>query len=410
MQGKLIVVCAFLSVASCSVALASEHGRFRKLFSKLKNVLRSKYPQVKNSQVKRPQVEPAQPEMKRNAIVLACIFTDMPAAVRELLQLQLPIPLCDIILSYWPSDWKEKVLFHNRPPGIGMVLSFAYTLHNNRLLAISGSDYSDYSITLWDPCNEQVHVVLRAYARHISDLAFFPSHCMFVSISYEKTIKFWKIGDELQEACCVKTIDARDSIFGLAISRDYESFAYTSGGSVYVHKVATGELCFIHDYSQGFARDIAWNYNGKFLLLGSGNSIYVLNVHEKHILAQLPFNCDYISALACSPIKNEVVVAPGDEEIHLLDITSLKTIRTMKSLGRKNCIAWAPNGEYVASAGFFPQSGMGEGIVSIWNTQTGSLIAELGKNSHNVALHFLMSNGLLIVDVNGRVTLFSNLD
>jgi WD40 repeat protein len=153
------------------------------------------------------------------------------------------------------------------------------------------------------------------------------------------------------------------------------------GGQKYAHCIAfstDGALLACQSSTEGVSRLMVWE-----------------TATAKPILKREPIWTGY--GLAFTPDGKSVVCVEGEKtpDIHLIDVSSGKTVRTLKGEGDHTAFSFSSDGKFLAAAG--------QGRIAVWELATRRVVATLRYNSPNAAVfeprgqRFLVGGGYDLV-------------
>jgi WD40 repeat protein len=121
---------------------------------------------------------------------------------------------------------------------------------------------------------------------------------------------------------------------------------------------------------------MAFSPNGQRLAsVSKDGSLQLWDVASGDRLNKAPIDNTY--AVDWTPDSEYVASTSGDQSIHIIDADTATTVRTIKMLDYSYALAISPNGQLIAG-------GCHGTAVCLWDFQTGTQLAEFGKNTPNV--------------------------
>lgn len=355
-------------------------------------------------------------DLKKTSEVSRCLFDEVSAsAMHEQLGKLFPPVLCTIISEYFVSDWKpkESCIIDDGTYGEGSCIRHIHLMYKGQP-AVFWRSLSHPYIIAWDPRKGKVHDTFKAPMYGVAAFAYSPKHKIFVA-SHDKTIRLSRINtNDLAKAHYFKTIADHDEYASsIVVSPDETQFAVgLANQRICVWSLPDAIMHATYDINEYVEKQIiSWNYDGTLLVAKGGHSVRVWNVQDKCLTLNLPFSGES-GDVACSPVTNHMIVAPGKEEMHLVDLVTGKTIRSMKPLGSDSRVTWSPHGHYVVSTSITWSKGAMSSNLCMFDVQTGKLLIQPAECAwyHYGSVHFLSDNVLVAISSSGKTTIFSDLD
>lgn len=320
------------------------------------------------------------------------------------------------------------------------VMSVAFSSDN---ISVISGDW-DGALFLWSLSHDNIcHLV--GHTEGIDSLAFSPNTKFIASGSSDKSVRVW---DALEKKQTHK-FNAETLIISVAISfNNHLVAAGGRSGKIFVWDLPSGELYFCFQQAhRWFVNSLAFSPNGQWLASGSKDqSVKVWDLAEKKIyinslshalpVTSIAFHPNsqfliagtgtstreesneikvviwdlkkestalnlskestrgYISCISVSPDGQLCVIGTGNGtgSEGQTQIWSIKTGGIYKELndgcsGSVNCVAWSPDGKWIATAGDNGRFDLHKALeeiksdndIRLWDTETGVLIKKLGQ-------------------------------
>jgi WD40 repeat protein/tRNA A-37 threonylcarbamoyl transferase component Bud32 len=211
----------------------------------------------------------------------------------------------------------------------------------------SGS--GDKTIKLWNLKTGKLLRTLGGHSSYVLSVAFSPNGQTLISSSADKSVQLW----DVRTGKLLRTLSGHSAwVYSIAISPDGQTLATASDDrTIKLWHLPTGKLMgTLPEPSGNVVRSVRFSPDGKTLISGSFNKIYLWNVENLQVGCQ--------NGQSCTPAKT-----------------------FSARLGIVNAIAISPDGQTLAS-------GSKDKTIKLWNLKTGQLketISEVSDEVHSLA-------------------------
>ncbi|MXV75350.1 hypothetical protein F4Z99_13900 [Candidatus Poribacteria bacterium] len=230
--------------------------------------------------------------------------------------------------------WNPETGEHRDILGVGQVVSTVFSPDSRKLAAVTGYDYDDRDLYVWD-----VHTEERLH----------------------------------------KLVGHTGSIYALAFSANSRVAAGGDNGDTTLRMwdAHTGNLLKTFKGHTDLVRTLAFSPNGDTLASASSDSTLRLwspeTGQEKKVLME---HIDWGSDAAFSPDGEWIASVSGDDKIHLWDRKTGGLLRTLTGhTGAVTAVDVSSDGRYLASIARFPDN-----TLRFWNPETGELLKTISDH------------------------------
>lgn len=312
----------------------------------------------------------------------------------------------------------------------GLVLSVLW-LDNGQKLASAGEDGT---IRLWDPAGTE----LQRFTGHQSTVADIGWAGQLLSAGEDGTIRLWA-----EDGQPITSLEAHSSpVNALAWSPDNRYLALgLTDHTIEIWEVASGQVSQILDGHTTWISTLAWSpagdllasgdFNGRIRIWQVANGQTVVALNQGAVLRGLAWNLDNVhlaSAGNDGQIKiwnvstgqisktlvqesaveglawsttNLLASAGGNDQLHIWDVASETEQLVLTHNANVQSVAWSPDGSWLAS-------GSDNGVVWVWDGETGQQIYQLAGHEGDVTELAWSPDGSLLVSAgfDGRLQLW----
>ncbi len=228
----------------------------------------------------------------------------------------------------------------------------------------------------------------QGHSAMINDVAFTPDGQYVISVSNDKTMRFWDCKTGILERTLRAQIgDAQDGmLYCSAISANGLFFAvagYPSKYGIRVFNLETGEQSMNLSGNSEIINDICFSPDNKMLASASTDScirIWLLDKSSVHTpAAVLKIHKASVSSISFTPDSRGIVSASLDSTVAITRFEYPKFENTSKHLKHSDvvlCAAITSNGKYIAT-------GSGDGTLSLWDGD-GNFLKKLDNFENSV--------------------------
>ncbi len=259
---------------------------------------------------------------------------------------------------YNVNDYDERYLLQGHVRDVYSIAWF------DDLLASSSADDT---VRLWNTHQQSLIHTLQGHTGTVNSVAWSPDGKKVVSGSADKTLRLWDTGNgSILRALTGHT----QSVMSVAWSPDGKLLASGSlDRRVLLWDARSGRepRAFQH---QAEIMSVAWSPDSQFLATGAGNAVQLWQVSTGKTLHTLQGHTSIVTAVAWSPDGRCLASSSRDQTVCLWDPLLGERLRTLQGhLQGLTGLAWSPDGKSLAT--------VSHDELSLWNTETGELIAAL---------------------------------
>jgi WD40 repeat protein len=289
----------------------------------------------------------------------------------------------DLTLKVWDLTATGQAVF-TEPCDAVRKIGSAYTVAfsaDGRLLAAGISPV----VKVWDWKNRQFLQSLPSHSFHTIPVAF-SGDGRLATGGFRAGPKLW----DPRSGTLLRTMDGCDHpVSALAFSPDSKCLAAASfGRDVKLSDSTTGKVRHIFDLHTGNVECVAFSPNGRRLASGGEDrTVRVWDAATGREVLGLRGHTDRCACVAFSPDGLRLASASADETIRIWDATPLRgdegrqeTLTFTEHADEIRTVACnpLPAGEKGSGEGWRIASADMDGLVKIWDAQTGRVIAEFG--------------------------------
>jgi WD40 repeat protein len=252
---------------------------------------------------------------------------------------------------------------------------------------------ADQTIKVWDLETGACLRTLEGHVYDVSAVAVTPDGRQLVTGSWDDTVRLWDLRMEVHEPALEKhtagvsvaiTLDGRQAVTG------------SWDETVKVWDLQTGECLQVLD-QVGAVTAVALTPDGRQAVTGSGHATFTAAPDGQHAatLAKtftvnvwdlergtcqqtLEGHADHVTAAAVTPDGCQVVTGSWDKTVKVWDLRQGTCLRTLEHTGKVHSVAVTPDGRHMVTwMGDDAQSS----DVSVWHLSTGARLRTLGLHS-----------------------------
>jgi WD40 repeat protein len=270
-------------------------------------------------------------------------------------------------LRLWDTESGKEIL--SLPVDRGYHVNAMTFAPDSQLFAYS--DRYSRGIQLVDVATGKVRHEFKGHRNHVSGLAFTADGATLFSGSLDRTIRAWDVASGKERR---RYGDEKQAVHCLALAPDRKTLAYVAAKLVHFTDLATNEdRVPPWDASPLGVLSIAYSADSKKVAVG-GNGIAVLDTATGKPLNPLPENVSHIHRMEYAADSKVLAVWRWWEDmtIELWDTVKGRKMAMLRpKSGRFASMVFSPNGKYLTTGeGNFIQ-GKYQGIICLWDVQTG---------------------------------------
>lgn len=259
---------------------------------------------------------------------------------------------------YNVNDYDERYLLQSHARDVYSVAWF------DNLLASSSADGT---VRLWNARQQSLIHTLQGHTSTVNSVAWSPDGKKVVSGSADKTLRLWDTGN----GSILRVLTGHtQSVMSVAWSPDGKLLASGSlDRRVLLWDARSGRKprAFQH---QAEIMSVAWSPDSQFLATGAGNTVQLWQVSTGKTLHTLQGHTSTVTAVAWSPDGRFLASSSRDQTVFLWDPLPGGRLRTLQGhMQGFTGFTWSPDGKSLAA--------VSHNELSLWNTETGELIATL---------------------------------
>ncbi|MEU4511146.1 hypothetical protein AB0G05_16775 [Nonomuraea wenchangensis] len=265
----------------------------------------------------------------------------------------------------------------------GALFAVAFSRDGKRLATAD----SDGTARVWDADTGNPISTFTGHTGSVRSVAFSPDGKQLASTGDDQTVRIWKAatGDP------VRTLTGHNGdVYAVAFSRDGKRLASGGAdGTVRIWYRDTGrQIGAPLTGHTGSVVSVAFDPDGK--RLASADNDQTVRMWDaaigRQIGAPLTGHTDRVRSVAFSPDGKRLATAGDDETVQIWDAATGNPIRTLTDhTDAVLAVAFSPDGKRLASGSFDDGAGDDDGLVRLWDVDTGSeLDAPLTRDTGSV--------------------------
>ena len=230
--------------------------------------------------------------------------------------------------------------------------------------------------------------ICTGHTSRVTTVAWSPNGTRLASASYDKTVRVW----DTSNGTSILTYPGHwDRVQTVAWSPDGKRIASAGDDStVQVWDAATGQQIMTYRGHTNAVQAIAWSPDGKRVAsAGDDKTIQVWDVPSGVLVSSYRSHTGKVTAVAWSPDGRRIASGGEDKSVQIWlpfkDKNSFFTLRLAPRgqfiykghSGRVNGLAWSPNGQRIASAGY-------DRSMQVWDAMTGRQFIILRNTSSGI--------------------------
>jgi WD40 repeat protein len=266
-------------------------------------------------------------------------------------------------------DGRDTNTFRGHP---GRVWSIAFCPDGKTFA--SGGD--DLSIHLWDVSTRHCLQTLHGHPTIILSLAFSPDGSLLAGSSFDNTIRLWQVGKEEEEGYFRTLQGHTEVVWSVVFSPDGKMLASSgNNGEIKLWDIESGQcLATLHNDSSPVGA-LAFSSDGKTVLSGNiEGSVVLWEVSEednKHCLKTLQGQSflNWIKAMTFSQDGTTLATGGNEQTVKLWYIKEEETTLQPSTFSGHGGLIWSVA---FSMDNRLLASGDDEGIIAIWDVQTGT--------------------------------------
>lgn len=262
------------------------------------------------------------------------------------------------VYFYNVNDHNDRYLIPSHMRDVYSVVWF------DNLLASSSADCT---VRLWDASKQSITQILQGHTGIVNSVAWSPDGERIASASADNTLRLW----DARNGSTLRVLAGHtQSVMSVSWSPDSKLLASGScDRTVRLWDTRSGrELPLLQHRAD--IMSVSWSPDSHFLAMGVGNDVKLWEVNSRKTLYTLQGHTSTVTAVSWSPDGKSLASGSRDQTVRLWDPFLEKRLHSLQGhIKGVTGIAWSHDGKSLAA--------VSHGELSLWNTETGELIATL---------------------------------
>ena len=284
----------------------------------------------------------------------------------------LALPEADGSVKIWLTDPNDAFLQYGKySPQIRSspkrIQKLAFSPDGRRVAAV----HQNQAVTIWDTGTRAHLQTLRGHMQWVLDVKYSPDGKLLATSAGDRTIRLWN-SETGAEKSILRGHSA--SVNSIAFSANSRFIAGSApNGTVLVWNVLTGEI--EKNLETGdTALALAWSGDGQWLAVSSDTKVFVWNAPNWELRHSFLANNPW--SLRFDPSSRLLAAGNADGVVNVWDVQTGSLARALGGRATAYAIDFSADSRRLVASCSERQSGLGHPSVTIWDMTTGRVLAE----------------------------------